>query len=112
MFPKKKRLSKAEIAQLPQKTRQRLTNPYFHLIVFPSDCAKFAFLISTKVAAKATKRNFLRRKISQVIENDQLISNLKKAILVVVKKDFTGLSDSELKTLLQPLVKLNESTRP
>lgn len=102
MLPAEKRLTRNEIVNLPQDKKLRLYGKNFDIVVFPYTKSKFAFIISKKVAPKSTRRNLLKRKLSDIVEQNSA-TVLNKAVLIIVKQDFANVSNFELENELKSI---------
>jgi ribonuclease P protein component len=110
MLARTYRLRKNSDFQRLYKTGKRFTTANLVLYWSPSklDYTQFGFVISKKVAKKATVRNSLKRRLTAVVE--EKFDGIRRPIkaIVLIKNDFGPLSPKELQsevtTLLQKVI--------
>lgn len=88
MLSKKSRISNQRLIDKLNKEGNSYKTPHFVFKFLPSlsEDSKFAAVVSKKIASRATKRNKLRRQITESVRQNQ--SALKRPVvcLVILKK--------------------------
>ncbi|MFC1749810.1 ribonuclease P protein component [Pseudomonadota bacterium] len=97
MIPKTFRLPKNNIKQVLHKG-QRLDEKYFSYKYIHSNkkVSRFCVIVSSKVDAKAVKRNLLRRRIYETIRLNKEILSAACDIIIIAKKGATEIKFEEL----------------
>ena len=104
MLPKNRRIPRALWPALKKKRPQVSRSNTLTLRVVPNgDGARFSFVVSTKVAGKATRRNILRRRGYHIVRD--ILADVKPwAYIFFFMKGASKRSFSELKSEIESLM--------
>jgi len=108
MLAKKNRLKKSSVKYILKKGHKVATKHFVFKYINGEDL-HIGIQISNKTQKSAVKRNKLRRQIYEIIRTNKKHINLKKQILITIRRITTPLTFNQLKTkLLNDLTKINE----
>jgi ribonuclease P protein component len=109
MLKKDNRIKSPVIFQKIFNQGKKKDNQYFKIIFCKNDknISRFAVIVSTKVHRLAVERNFLKRKIKNILR--ELTTSLPQGFdtLIVVKKQCLDISFNEIKNQLKELLTEN-----
>ncbi|OGG43159.1 hypothetical protein A2841_01635 [Candidatus Kaiserbacteria bacterium RIFCSPHIGHO2_01_FULL_48_10] len=97
MFPRRKRLQRADFARLARG--KRLNSRHFSVTVSPH-VVGYAVVVSTKTARLASARHLLKRRVLAALR----ALPLPASVVVFAKESATNLSFAEIKTELATLL--------
>ena len=106
MLKRSYRLRKDRDFQKLYRNGRRYTTPHFVVYYLASrfENTQVGFVVSKKVAKNAVVRNKLRRRASAVIEGYYPKISKPMHIIVLIRKDFSVLSSTELNTEINQLL--------
>jgi len=100
------RLRKNSDFQRLYKSGKRFSTPNLALYYMPSnfDYSQVGFVVSKKVSKSAVVRNSLRRRTSAIVES--IYPNIKHPtkLIILIRRDFSGLSPTELQKEINTLM--------
>lgn len=93
--------------------KKQIINKYLILYYMQNKQQRFEIGISIpKKFASAVKRNFLKRQIKAIIDNNNIIDKINHKILLIVRKEFINLSFNEKKEHVNKMINnLNKNLR-
>jgi len=104
MLPRTKRVSKEQFPAATSRKQTRIS-PFFSLTHSPtSEKARFACVVSKKVATLATERNQLRRRV-YVICGEAAKDTLTGIVVIYAKKDSAKIPFTQMKAEISALLK-------
>lgn len=108
MLKRAYRLRKDRDFQRIYRKGQRRSTPNFTLYYQPSrfDSSQVGFVVSKKVSKSAVVRNSLRRRASAIVETHFKSIQKPFQIIVLIRKDYTSLTPSDLQQELHQLLKV------
>ncbi len=106
MLARTYRLRKNSDFQRLYRTAKRFATPNLVLYYTPSHLkySQVGFVVSKKVSKSAVVRNTLRRRASGVVE--EMFANIKEPVkmIVLIRKDFSGMNPIEIKAEINKLL--------
>jgi len=107
MMPRINRLPSSEISRV-MRYGKRIPGDFFQIIEQKNevDVSRFAIIVSTKIDKRATRRNRMRRLLSESIRH--LLPRLTISLdrIVIVRKDFSTLREPEVEKMVAHALRL------
>jgi ribonuclease P protein component len=96
MFPKKKRISRGEFANLAKKSKKIEGEGVSLRVHLPTndDNYKYAVVISSKVLEKAVERSLYKRRVYAILKKNEKL--IRASVIVYLNKEAKSMPNKEL----------------